>query len=109
MLSAQKMQLDAEKLRQSAENSASDRELREREAADRSATAAHGNELRLAGVHATNQSRETVANIAAQVKLETNSDDNETALEITDSKIKADKAAGNLKTGTGQDPGNVAP
>ncbi|MEN9704702.1 MAG: hypothetical protein RLZZ393_581 [Pseudomonadota bacterium] len=109
MLTAQKMQLDAEKLRQSAENSAADRELREREAADRSATAAHGNELRLAGVHATNQSRETVANIAAQVKLETNSDDNETALEITDSKIKADKAAGNLKTGTGQDPGNVAP
>lgn len=109
MLSAHKMQLDAEKLRQSAEQAEADRMERARAAETSAATAAHGNELRLEGVHATNMSREAVAQMTAQTKLETNTDDNQTALEITDKKISADKAAGNLKTGTGQDPGNVAP
>lgn len=92
-----------------AEQAEAERLQRERDAAQSAEVAAHGNALRLQGVQDTNQSREAVAGLTAQVKLETNSDDNATAIEITEKKIKADKAAGNLKTGTGQDPGNVAP
>lgn len=112
-LAVTKLQIDAADRAQDREmrerQAEADRALRAQESSERAATAAHGNELRLHGVQATNQSRETIAGITAQTKLETNTDDNETAIEITNKKISADKAAGNLKTGTGQDPGNVAP
>lgn len=101
---------DKDKDRQAkAEQAERDRQQRAQDAAQSAEVASEGNQLRLEGVHAANASRETIAEMNADAKLEANTADNETALEITEEKIKADRAAGNLKTGTGQDPGNVAP
>jgi len=101
---------DSEAERQfKADQAERDRQQAAQDAATAAAIKAQGDQLRLEGVHASNDSRESIAGLNAQAKLEANAADNETALEITEQKIKADKAAGNLKTGTGQDPGNVAP
>ena len=92
-----------------AEQAEAERQQRERDSAQSAQVAAQGNELRLQGVVETNDSREAIAGLTAQAKMDANAADNETALEITEMNIEADKAAGRLKTGTGQDPGNVAP
>ena len=85
------------------------------------------NQSREAVAESANQSRETVAQMAnqsreettersaeaseyaadlqADVKLETNKEDNATAIEITEKNIKADKQQNRVKTGTGINPG----
>jgi chaperonin GroES len=83
---------------------------------ERNMTAAHGQILshdaataatasREAVAQGTNESRESIAQQQADVKLQTNEEDNATAIEITEKNIKADKASHRLKTGTGQNPG----
>jgi chaperonin GroES len=99
-LTAHKQQLDAEA-------KADERALREREIeAQREAaalgadTAAQAEQSRLEGIAATNDSRETVAEMNADAKLEANREDNQTALKIADKNAKA-KTGTRLKTGTG--------
>jgi hypothetical protein len=115
-LAAIKLKADQDKQARDSETKDRDQQAKAQQARESNVVAAHGqaltheaalasNESREAIASDTNESREQIAADQVDAKIKTNEEDNQTALEITEKNIKADKASNRLKTGTGQNPG----
>jgi hypothetical protein len=104
-ITERKQELDAAAGAEERRLRAEEIEAQRQSAATNAAAATQGHELRLQGVREVIDSREEIAGQQANVKLETNEEDNATAIEIAETNAKTRRGT-NLKTGTGINPGN---